>query len=62
MQPETANDATSLFRNDNQWYVVTTVGQEGPWARREDAESYLHLLRVVQAARTEMVGLELCQG
>lgn len=57
-QPKPTED--SIFQLDNEdWYVATESGPQGPLANREDAQRYLELLNAVDAARCQMAGLDV---
>ncbi len=53
------NDKCRLFRGANEnWYVESSTGFDGPFTTQQEAERYLALLDRVWAAGIELAWLE----
>lgn len=52
-----AEHSERLISLSNNWYVETRTGYEGPFDSYAEAEAYLRLFRIADAARDEFAGL-----
>jgi len=52
-----AVNPTRVLMLVDRWYVETRTGYDGPFENYEEAEAFLHLSQVAEAARVEFAGL-----
>lgn len=50
-------NSTRVLKLVDSWYVETKTGYDGPFESYDEAEAFLRLSQVVEAARVEFAGL-----
>ncbi len=47
-----------IIKINNQWFIETRTGYDGPFDDKDEAKKYLSLLKDCDAARAEFAGLQ----
>ena len=56
------SDNNMVQLNNNNWYIETRTGFEGPFESEKEAKNYLNLVNCADAARIEFAGLQFSPG
>jgi len=53
-----ASHKDRIIKIQEQWYIETRTGYDGPFKFEQEAKKYLNLLKSCDAARSEFAGLQ----